>query len=51
MGKLKNGKDTGKDEVIGEMIKVGGNRVMDCFGGCVIWLLRVVLSLNTGDLL
>ena len=29
VGKLKNGKATGKDEVTGEMIKSGGNRVED----------------------
>ena len=29
VGKLKNGKDAGKDEVAGEMIKGGGNRVVD----------------------
>ena len=40
MGKLKNGKAAGKDEVTGEMIKGGGNRVVDW--GDVIWLLRKV---------
>ena len=34
MGKLKNGKAAGKDEVTGEMIKGGGNRVVD-------WILRL----------
>ena len=29
VGKLKNGKSAGKDEVTGEMIKGGGDRVMD----------------------
>ena len=29
VGKLKNEKATGKDEVTGEMIKGGGNRVVD----------------------
>ena len=29
VGKLKNGKTAGKDEVTGEMIKGGGNRVLD----------------------
>ena len=29
VGKLKNGKATGKDEVTGEMIKGGGNRAAD----------------------
>ena len=49
VGKLKNGKDAGKDEVIGDMIKAGGNRVTG-FGGYVIWLLRVVLCRKTGDM-
>ena len=29
MGKLKNGKATGKDEITGEMIKGEGDRVVD----------------------
>ena len=29
VGKLKNGKATGKDEITGEMIKDGGDRVVD----------------------
>ena len=29
VGKLKNGKAAGKDEVTGEMIKGGGDRVVD----------------------
>ena len=33
MGKLKNGKDIDKDEVTGEMMKSGGDRVVD-------WILR-----------
>ena len=49
--KLKNGKGAGKDEVTGEMIKGGGNRMGTGFGGCVIWLLRVVLCRKTADLL
>ena len=45
MGKLKNGKTASKDEVTGEMINGGGNRVVDW-----IWrLFRVVLCRNTGD--
>ena len=28
-GKLKKGKEAGKDEVIGEMIKGGGDKVVD----------------------
>ena len=31
MGKLKNGKAAGKDEFTGEMIKDGGDRVVDWF--------------------
>ena len=34
MGKLKNGKDAGKDEITGEMIKGGGDRV-------VVWIWRL----------
>ena len=30
VGKLKNGKAAGKDEITGEMIKGGGDRVVDC---------------------
>ena len=29
VGKLKNGKAVGKDKIIGEMIKVGGYRVVE----------------------
>ena len=29
MGKLKNGKAAGKDEITGEIIKSGGDRVVD----------------------
>ena len=29
VGKLKKGKATGKDQITGEMIKVGGDRVLD----------------------
>ena len=29
MGKLKNGEAASEDEVTGEMIKVGGNKVVD----------------------
>ena len=43
VGKLKNGKAVGKDEAMGEMIKGGGDMVVDWHGGCVIWCLRVVL--------
>ena len=34
VGKLKNGKAAGKDEIKGEMIKSGGDRVVD-------WILRL----------
>ena len=51
VGKLKNGKAASNDEVTGEMIKGGVIRWWTGFGGCVIWLLRVVLCLMTGDLL
>ena len=34
MGKLKNGKAAGKDEITGEMIKGGSDRVVD-------WIWRV----------
>ena len=52
VGKLKNEKAAGCDKITGEMIKGGGYRVVDCiYRGCAIWLLRVVLSLKTGDLL
>ena len=49
--KLKNGKAAGKDEITGEIIKRGGDRVMIRYRGYVIWPLRVVLCLKTGDLL
>ena len=45
MGKL-------KDEVKGEMLNDGGDRVVDTgFGGYIIWPLRVVVFLKIGDLL
>ena len=47
VGKLKNVKASGGDEVTGEIIRYGGDRVMDW----IIWPLRVVLFLKTGDLL
>ena len=50
-GKLKNGKGAGKDEVTGEMIKGGGNRVVDWIWRLCIRLLSVVLCRKTGDLL
>ena len=51
MGKLKNRKAAGKDEVTEEMMKGGGDRGWIRFGGCVIWLLRVELCRKTEDLL
>ena len=42
VGKLKNGKATGKDEVIGEMIKGGDDRVVDW-----IWRLRNMVFEST----
>ena len=47
MGKLKNGKVAGKDEVTGEMMKGGGDRVVDSIIGCVIWPLRLELCRKT----
>ena len=45
MGKLKNGKGAGKDEVKGEMIKGGGNRVVD-------WIWRLCnIAFESGVLL
>ena len=34
--KLKNGKAAGKDETKGEMIKGGGDSVVDWIGGCAV---------------
>ena len=42
VGKLKNGKDAGKDEV---------TRLWIGYGGYIIWPLRVVMCLKIGDLL
>ena len=50
VGKLKNGKAAGKDEITREMIKGGGDRVVDWSGSYVIWPLKVVLCLKIGDL-
>ena len=36
VGKLKNGKATDKDQITGEIIKGGGDRVVD-WNCCVIW--------------
>ena len=51
LGKLKNGKAAGKDEITGETIKGEGDRVVVGFGGYVIWPLRAVMCLKIGDLL
>ena len=50
MGKLKNAKTAGKVGVTGEIIKGGGDKVVD-FGAFVIWPSRVGLCLKTGGLL
>ena len=42
LGKLKNGKATGKDEITGEIIKGGGDRVVD-------WIWRLCnMTLESG---
>ena len=46
VGKLKNGKAVGKDEITGEMKKSGGDRVVDRSEGYILWPLRVVLCLR-----
>ena len=51
VGKLKNGKAASKDEITGEMIKSGDDGWLIGFGGYLIWPLRVMLCLETGDLL
>ena len=51
MGKLKNEKVTGKDEVILKMIKGGVTGWWIGSGGYVIQPLRVVLCRKNGDLL
>ena len=51
VGKLKDGKAAGKDEVTGEMIKGGGSRVVDWIWRLCNMDLRVVLCQKTGDLL
>ena len=60
MGKVKNGKAAGQDEVTGEMIKGGGNRVLDWIwelcnmafeGGDVLedWKPAVIVPLYKGE--
>ena len=51
VSKFKNGKAVGKDEITGEIIKGGGDRVWIGSGGYIIWHLGVVLCLKIGDLL
>ena len=51
MGKLNNGKATGKNEITGEMIKLEVTGWLTGFEGCVIYPLRVVLCWKTRDLL
>ena len=46
-----NGKATGGNEITGEMIKGGGDMVVDWIWRHVVWPLRVVLCLKTEDLL
>ena len=46
VGKLKNGKPAGKDEITGEMIKGGGHRVLDWIWRLCNRPLRVVLRLK-----
>ena len=51
VGKLRNGKAAGKDEIAGEMIKGEGIGWWIGSGDYVVWPLRVVLWLKIGDLL
>ena len=51
LGKLKNGKASGNDEITLEMIKGGGDRVVDWIWRLCNMGLRVVLCLKLGDLL
>ena len=51
MGKLKNGKAANKDEIRGEIIKGGSDKVVDIVGGYVICPLRRMLCLKIEDLL
>ena len=49
VGKFKNGKAAGKDEITGERVEVRGWSIGS--GDYAIWPLRVVLCLKIGDLL
>ena len=51
MRKHKNGKAAGKDEITEEMIKAGGDTVVDWIWRLCNWPLRVVLCLKIGGLL
>ena len=51
MGKLKNEKAAGKDEIKEKMIKGGDDRMVDWIWRLCNWPLRVVLYLKIGDLL
>ena len=51
VGKLKNGKAAGKDEVTGEMIKGGGDRVVDWIWRLCNMAFERGFSLKIGDLL
>ena len=47
VGELKNGKETGKEEIIREMVKVRGSGWWIRSGGYIIYM----LCLKTGDML
>ena len=51
VGKLKNEKAAGKDEIKEKMIKGGDDRMVDWIWRLCNWPLRVVLYLKIGDLL
>ena len=51
VGKLNNGKATGKDEITGEMIKCGGDRVVDWIWRLCNMIFEIGGVLKTGDLL
>ena len=51
VGKFKNGKAAGKDEITGEMIKSGSDWVVDWIWRLSNMAFESVLCLKTGDLL
>ena len=51
VGKLKNGKATGKCEITGEMVNGAGDWTVDWIWSYGILPLRLVMCLETGDLL